>query len=145
MEIFVDPDLCKIDWQRLAELLEAAGLGKRDPQMMQKVYQNSQFCYFGFVSGELMATAHAISDMASVAYLADVAIHPRWQGHGYGHQLMARVMQDLAPLGKVFIYSVPDKLTFYQKYGFHDLTTGMVYAEGTALERLQNGGYVRLE
>lgn len=143
MEIFVSLSHCHIDWQRLAELLEAAGLGKRDPQMMKKVYQNSQFCYFGFVEGELMATAHAISDMTSVAYLADVAIHPRLQGHGYGHQLMARVMQDLAPLGKVFIYSVPDKLTFYKKYGFHDLTTGMVYAQGTALERLQNNGYVR--
>lgn len=143
MEIIVDPNHCSISWQQLAELLEAAGLGKRDPQLMLKVYQNSQFCYFGSVNGELMATAHAISDMTSVAYLADVAIHPLFQGHGYGHQLMARVMQDLAPLGKVFIYSVPDKLTFYQKYGFHDLTTGMVYAAGTALERLQHGGYVR--
>lgn len=143
MEIIVDPNHCSISWQQLAELLEAAGLGKRDPQLMLQVYQNSQFCYFGSVNGELMATAHAISDMTSVSYLADVAIHPRFQGHGYDHQLMARVMQDLAPLGKVFIYSVPDKLTFYQKYGFHDLTTAMVYAAGTALERLQNGGYVR--
>lgn len=143
MEIIVDPSHCGIDWQRVAALLEAAGLGKRDPLVMQKVYQNSQFCYFGFANNELMATAHAISDMTSVAYLADVAIHPHFQGHGYGSQLMVRVMQDLAPLGKVFIYSVPDKLAFYKKYGFHDLTTGMVYAEGTVLERLQNGGYVR--
>ncbi|AHG18957.1 acetyltransferase [Chania multitudinisentens RB-25] len=143
MEIITDPSHCHIDWQRLAELLEAAGLGKRDPQTMLKIYQNSQFCYFRLVNGELMATAHAISDMTSVAYLADVAIHPRFQRHGYGHQLMQRVMQDLAPLGKVFIYAVPDKLAFYKKYGFHDLTTGMVYAAGTTLEHLQNGGYVR--
>ncbi|OMQ21832.1 MULTISPECIES: GNAT family N-acetyltransferase [Serratia] len=143
MEIVVDRHHCGIDWQQVAALLEAAGLGKRDPLVMQRVYQNSQFCYFGWVNGELMATAHAISDMTSVAYLADVAIHPHFQGHGYGQRLMARVMQDLAPLGKVFIYSVPDKLTFYKKYGFHDLTTGMVYAEGPVLERLQNGGYVR--
>lgn len=134
---------CNINWQQLCELLAAAGLGVRDPQVMQRVYQNSQFCYWGFVNGELMATAHAISDMTSVSYLADVAIHPNVQGHGYGRQLMDRVMQDLAPLGKVFIYSVPDKLDFYKKYGFHDLTTGMVYAEGIALERLQASGYVR--
>ncbi|MFC0225197.1 GNAT family N-acetyltransferase [Serratia aquatilis] len=134
---------CNINWQQLCALLAAAGLGARDPQVMQRVYQNSQFCYWGFVNGELMATAHAISDMTSVSYLADVAIHPDFQGHGYGRQLMDRVMQDLAPLGKVFIYSVPDKLDFYKKYGFHDLTTGMVYAEGIALERLQVSGYVR--
>lgn len=143
MEIITDLRSCHIDWQQLCELLAAAGLGKRDPQVMLKVYQNSQFCYWGFIEGELMATAHAISDMTSVAYLADVAIHPRFQGHGYGRQLMDCVMRDLAPLGKVFIYSVPDKLAFYKRYGFHDLTTGMVYAEGVALERLQNSGYVR--
>ncbi|RLO25690.1 GNAT family N-acetyltransferase, partial [Serratia marcescens] len=31
----------------------------------------------------------------------------------------------------------------YKKYGFHDLTTGMVYADGASLQRLQNGGYIR--
>ncbi len=143
MEIITDLRKCNIDWQQLGELLATAGLGERDPQVLQRVYQNSQFCYWGFIEGELIATAHAISDMTSVAYLADVAIHPRFQGQGYGQQLMDRVMQDLAPLGKVFIYSVPDKLAFYKRYGFHDLTTGMVYADGNALERLQNSGYVR--
>ncbi|OKP25992.1 GNAT family N-acetyltransferase [Serratia fonticola] len=143
MEIITDRHSCNIDWQQLGALLAAAGLGERDPQVLQQVYLNSQFCYWGFIEGELMATAHAISDMTSVAYLADVAIHPRFQGQGYGQQLMDRVMQDLAPLGKVFIYSVPDKLAFYKRYGFHDLTTGMVYADGGALERLQNSGYVR--
>lgn len=143
MEIITDLHSCHIDWPQLCELLAAAGLGERDPQVLQKVYQNNQFCYWGFIDGELMATAHAISDMTSVSYLADVAIHPRFQGYGYGRQLMDRVMQDLAPLGKVFIYAVPDKLAFYKRYGFHDLTTGMVYAEGAALVRLQNSGYVR--
>lgn len=93
----------------------------------------------GFIGDELIATAHAISDLTSVAYLADVAIDPRFQGQGLGRRLMDRVMQDLAPLGKVFIYSVPEKLAFYEKYGFHDLTTGMVFAEGDALWRLQLG------
>lgn len=73
-----------------------------------------------------MATAHAISDMTSVSYLAGIAIQPHFQGHSYGRQLMDHVMRYLAPLGKVFIYSVPDKLAFYKQYGFHDLTTGMV-------------------
>ncbi|CAI1160454.1 GNAT family N-acetyltransferase [Serratia entomophila] len=143
MDILTDPNRCPPDWQRLCRLLEDAGLGERDPQVMQRVYQHSQFCYWGFIGGELIATAHAISDMTSVAYLADVAVDPRFQGQGLGRQLMDRVMQDLAPLGKVFIYSVPDKLEFYKKYGFRSLTTGMVYADGAALQRLQDSGYVR--
>lgn len=31
---------------------------------------------------------------------------------------MDRVMQDLAPLGKIFIYSVPEKLAFYKSTAF---------------------------
>ncbi|HAT4986105.1 TPA: GNAT family N-acetyltransferase [Serratia marcescens] len=143
MEVITDLKRRDIDWQRLCELLEAAGLGKRDPHTLQRVYQHSQFCYWGFIGDELIATAHAISDLTSVAYLADVAIDPHYQGQGLGRRLMDRVMQDLAPLGKIFIYSVPEKLAFYKKYGFHDLTTGMVYADGASLLRLQQGGYVR--
>lgn len=143
MEIVTDQRRYAVDWQRLAELLEAAGLGKRDPLLTEQIYGNNQFCYWGYLDDELIATAHAISDRISVAYLADVAIHPDFQGRGYGRQLMDRIMEDLAPLGKIFIYSVPDKLAFYKRYGFHDLTTGMVFAEGATLTRLQNSGYVR--
>lgn len=132
MEIVTDLNRRAIDWQRLCELLKAAGLGKRDPHTLRRVYQHSQFCYWGFIGDKLIATAHAISDLTSVAYLADVAIDPRFQGQGLGRRLMDRVMQDLAPLGKIFIYSVPEKLAFYKKYGFHDLTTGMVYADGAS-------------
>ncbi|CAI1920695.1 Predicted acetyltransferase involved in intracellular survival and related acetyltransferases [Serratia proteamaculans] len=144
MEIVTDPNhRYGVDWLQLAGLLEAAGLGPRDSQVLQRVYQHSQFCYWGYLDGRLIATAHAISDMTSVAYLADVALHPDFQGQGLGRQLMDRVLQDLAPLGKVFIYSVPDKLEFYKKYHFRELTTGMVYADSAALERLQQNGYVR--
>ncbi|MOA15368.1 Acetyltransferase (GNAT) family protein [compost metagenome] len=143
MEIVTDPSRYDVDWLQLAGLLETAGLGQRDPQVLQRVYQHSQFCYWGYLDGRMIATAHAISDMTSVAYLADVALHPDFQGRGLGRQLMDRVMQDLAPLGKVFIYSVPDKLEFYKKYHFRELTTGMVYADSAALARLQHNGYVR--
>ncbi len=47
MEIITDPNRRAIDWQRLCELLEAAGLGKRDPHTLRRIYQHSQFCYWG--------------------------------------------------------------------------------------------------
>lgn len=47
MEIVTDLNRRAIDWQRLCELLKAAGLGKRDPHTLRRVYQHSQFCYWG--------------------------------------------------------------------------------------------------
>ena len=96
----------------------------------------------GFIGDELIATAHAISDLTSVAYLADVAIDPRFQGQGLGRRLMDRVMQDLAPLGKIFIYSVPEKLAFIKvRLSRFDHRHGVCGRR--LLQRLQQGGYVR--
>lgn len=131
-----------VDWQELAELIERAGLSRRDPHTLQRAYQHSQFVWFGYVDGKLMATAHAISDMTYASYLSDVIVDASFQGKGYGGQLMAAIMQALAPCGKIFIYSMPDKISFYKKLGYAPLTTGMIYAEGTALLRLQEKGFV---
>ncbi|WP_424690989.1 GNAT family N-acetyltransferase [Erwinia sp.] len=132
----------KVNWQALADLIERAGLSRRDPQTLQRAYQHSQFVWFGYVDGKLMATAHAISDMTYASYLSDVIVDDSFQGKGYGGQLMAAIMESLAPCGKVFIYSMPDKISFYKKLGYAPLTTGMIYAEGTALLRLQEKGFV---
>ena len=34
MEIVTDPNRYGVDWSQLAALLEAAGLGQRDPQVL---------------------------------------------------------------------------------------------------------------
>lgn len=132
----------EVNWQALADLIERAGLSQRDPEVLKRAYHHSQFVWFGYVDGKLMATAHAISDRTYASYLSDVIVDAAWQGLGYGGQLMDSIMKTLAPCGKVFIYSMPDKISFYQKLGYASLTTGMIYAEGKALLRLQEKGFV---
>lgn len=142
MRLSTTSDSPRVNWQELADLIERAGLSRRDPEVLQRAYQHSQFVWFGYVDGRLMATAHAISDMTWASYLSDVIVDEAYQGKGYGGQLMAAIMASLAPCGKVFIYSMPEKISFYQKLGYASLTTGMIYAEGTALLRLQEKGFI---
>lgn len=132
-----------VDIEALAALIARGGLGQRDPERLQKAYQNSQYRWFGWHEGRLMATAHAITDFSYSAYVSDIIVDPDYQGLGYGAQLMQDILDTLAPAGKIFIYAMPDKMDFYQRRGFQRLTTGMVYAEGEALSRLQNGGFVQ--
>lgn len=135
-------DITTVDWQKLATLLELCGLNKRPLDTLQRAFEQSQFRYLGFYQGELVATARAISDFTSASYLCDVAVHPDYQGRGWGKVLMARVMQDLAPLGKVFIYAVPDKIDFYQHLNFHPLLTAMVHVNEHSLPALIDSGYI---
>lgn len=135
-------EITRVDWQQLATLLELSGLNKRSPAIMQRAFEQSQFRYLGYYNGELVATARAISDLTYASYLCDVAIHPDYQGRGWGKALMERVMSDLAPLGKVFIYSVPEKMDFYQRLNFHPLLTGMMHVDEKALPALIDLGYI---
>lgn len=142
MQLITDSKTCDINWQELAELIARAGLGERDPVKLKRAYDNAQFVWFGFVDGRLMATAHAISDFTYASYLSDVVVDVDFQGKGYGGALMKAIMSTLAPCGKVFIYAMPDKISFYQRLGYASLTTGMIFAEGSALMRLQEGGFI---
>ncbi|MCC3705302.1 GNAT family N-acetyltransferase [Rouxiella badensis] len=141
-KIYSNDSIGSVDWQRLADILELSGLNKRDLQSLQRGFEHSQFRYLGYCDGKLIATARAISDLTSASYLSDVAIHPDYQGRGFGKLLMQRIMQDLAPFGKVIIYAVPDKIEFYKRFSFHPLLTAMTYAEGDALTRLSSNGYI---
>lgn len=142
MKIVEKSDAPDIDWQTLAALLRCAGLGDREMVKLKSAYQNSQFYWIGYVDNQIIATARAISDLTYASYLADVAISPEYQGRGYGNILMNEIMTMLSQYGKTFIYSVPDKVSFYKKYGYHVLETGMVYASQQEIFRLRGNGYI---
>lgn len=131
-----------VNWQAVADIIAAAGLNQRDVSLVEHAFRHSSFCWFGYENGELIAVARAISDLTWCSYLADVAIVPRCQGKGYGQQLMLAIREELLPFGKIFIYSVADKVSFYRRFGFELLTTGMVCASEESLLRMREQGYI---
>ena len=131
-----------VDWLTVAETIAAAGLNQRDVALVERAFRHSTFCWFGYENGQLIAVARAISDLTWCSYLADVAVHPRCQGKGYGQQLMRAVSDELRPYGKIFIYSVVDKIDFYRRFGFEMLATGMVCASEETIARMREQGCV---
>jgi len=132
----------EINWQEVAQLLADSGLYLRDVQQLENAFRHSTFCWFGYEQGQLIAVARAISDLTWSSYLADVAVAPHCQGKGYGRQIMQAVQDELLPYGKILIYSVPDKVDFYQRIGFEVLTTGMVSASEETLQSMRGKGYI---
>lgn len=135
--------IARVDWQRVRTIIAEAGLNERDVQQLEQAFRQSTFCWFGYENGQLIAVARAISDCTWSSYLADVAIVPARQGQGYGQQLMLAIREQLLPFGKIFIYAVADKITFYQRFGFAMLTTGMVCASEEGMQKMQAQGYIR--
>ena len=51
-------------------------------------------CYRGYLDGELVAFARAVSDRATFAYLADVFVLESQRGRGYGRAIVRAAMDD---------------------------------------------------
>lgn len=51
-------------------------------------------CYRGYVDGELVAFARAVTDQATFAYLADVFVLPAHRGRGHARALVGALMDD---------------------------------------------------
>ncbi|MFO1262899.1 MAG: GNAT family N-acetyltransferase [Rhodoferax sp.] len=114
-----------LDWFELEALYRVAPLGNKNAEMLKTVFGNSRYRWFAREHGILVAAGRALADGADCAYLCDVAVLPSHQGTGLGREMVSRLIDDCKGHKKIILYSVPGKETFYKKFGFMRLLTGM--------------------
>lgn len=74
--------------------------------------------------GRVIALARVITDYGYVVYIADVIVHPDYQGQGLGRTLMNDAMAYIKSLVKpgykmmVSLMAAQGKEDFYKKFGF---------------------------
>ena len=77
-----------------------------------------------FDDDQIVAMARVIGDMGLDYYLKDVIVRPEYQGKGIGrmliHELLKFVSEHGIPGTNIFVElcAVPDKIPFYEKFGF---------------------------
>ena len=76
------------------------------------------------VDGKPVAIGRVISDRGYVVYIADVIVMPEYQGKGIGRMLISEILQFINDHGvegtEIFVElcAMPDKIPFYEKFGF---------------------------
>ena len=128
----------EMNWEELSNLYLLAPLGKKDPADLKIAFANSMFKCFVYDSGKLIAAGRALADGKDCSYICDVAVHPDYQGHGYGKQVVSQLMTLSAGHKKIILYAAPGKEPFYHKLGFKRMTTAMAIFENQA-QALANG------
>jgi len=114
-----------IKWQELSELYKIAPLGNKPPKNLEIVFNNSMFKYFVYDNEKLIGVGRALADGVDCSYICDVAIHPEYQGHGLGKEIMQKLVKDSKGHSKIILYAVPNKEPFYAKFGFAKMKTAM--------------------
>ena len=118
-------DLTGIDWDALSELYRIAPLGEKSAADLEVSFGNSMFKCLVFDGALLVGAGRAVADGIDCSYICDVAVHPRYQGHGLGKEIIGRLRDYSAGHRKIILYANPGKEGFYRKLGFLPMKTAM--------------------
>ena len=114
-----------VDWGELSELYRKAPLGEKSPEDLETVFSNSRFKCFVYAGEGLIGVGRALADGLDCSYIADVAVHPEFQGRGLGKAIIRKLVAFSKGHKKIILYANPGTEGFYQTLGFHRMNTAM--------------------
>ncbi|WP_031041484.1 GNAT family N-acetyltransferase [Streptomyces sp. NRRL F-5650] len=119
-EISTDPR--RIDAGRVHHWLSTDAywaLGRTREKQDRAVEGSLNFGVYDAVSGEQVAYARVVTDLATFAWLCDVYVDPSVRAKGLGTALVAAVREHLAPHGlRRILLATHDAHGVYEKLGF---------------------------
>src|SRR5438105_3448310 len=85
---------CPLDPKAVADLFRAAPLNGPldDIRRMNTMLENSQLLISAWHGDRLIGLARTLTDFAFNAFIADLAVHPDYQGQGVGKELIRRTL-----------------------------------------------------
>jgi GNAT superfamily N-acetyltransferase len=101
-----------VGWNEINERQAGAGIG------------NSAYLAAAHVGGMTIGMARLITDGGYVAYIADVIVHPDYQGLGIGKTMLRMIMNHLETTLRegdgvcVILMAAKGKENFYNQFGF---------------------------
>lgn len=121
-----------VDWEELSNLYRVAPLGNKKAADLKVVFTNSMFRCFVYDDGKLVGVGRALADGIDCSYLADIAVHPDYQGQGLGKEIVLRLRDLSKNHRKIILYAAPGKDRFYLKLGFKRMLTAMAIFQDQA-------------
>lgn len=114
-----------VDWNELSALYRKAPLGDKSPEDLATVFSNSRFKCFVYAKDELIGVGRALADGLDCSYIADVAVHPEFQGKGLGKTIIEKLVELSKGHKKIILYANPGTEGFYRAIGFNRMNTAM--------------------
>lgn len=106
-----------IDWAELEALFVLTDLGGRKGDKLRRAFLASTAVCYALDGNCLVGVARAISDGEYHAVIYDVAVHPDYQRHGLGREIMSRLQEKL-PVWRTMLVASAEVQGFYGQLGF---------------------------
>jgi len=125
-DILIKP-IKKADLKELVQLYKEAGWWEsswdKNPEFLNDIVKNSALFVGAFSEKKLIGMGRALSDLASDAYIQDLAVLKEFRGKGIGKKIIRTLIEKLKKNGVDWIGLVakPGTSFFYRKLGFEVL------------------------
>lgn len=90
------------------------------------MFSNATIVLSSWHDGTLVAVCRALTDYSYCCYLSDLAVHPDYQKHGIGRELIARVKALIGDEVALILLSAPEAMECYPKLGFKKIENGFI-------------------
>ncbi len=141
-QIETDPD--KVDYQQVADVLHSAGLASQtDVEGTEKAFRNSDITIFIKDGDRVIGVGRALTDFVSQGAIYNIAVDSAYQGQHVGHTIITTLLAKLEGIN-VILYTHPQTLTLYEKYGFRRNKTAFAHfshASPEGLEWMEDEGF----
>ena len=114
----VETDANKVNYQEVTDVLHKAGLvSSTETDAIEKSFKNSDITIFVKDDDKVIGVGRALTDFVSQGAIYNIAVNPDYQGQHIGQTIILELLERLKGIN-VILYTHPQTLTLYEKYGF---------------------------
>lgn len=114
-----------VDYQAVADILKRAGLSNYDAETEKKIFENSYAVAFVYDDDKVVGCGRALSDGVCQAAIYNIALDEAYRGSQWGRAIIESLLEQVKGC-TVILYTHPQTLAMYEKFGFRRQKTGFV-------------------
>lgn len=131
-----------IDWQKVSAILSSFDLSHDDAKKQESIFKNSYAVAFAYDDNELIGCGRALSDGLVQAAIYNIALDSAYHGKQIGRQIIESLLDQVKGC-TVILYTHPQTIALYEKFGFRRQKTGFVmYGNQTDPNWMEEVGFI---
>ena len=127
MDIEYKRTLEDVPWNRVSQIFEQIGWGKRSPYNLERAFAQSSFYRFAYVESELVGFGRTVDDGAFYGWVVDLIVIPDYQGFGVGKRILKELETDLSSFITTMLVATEDNGGFYESQGWIKQRSAYIY------------------
>ena len=136
MNIRYVANLDGVSWERISEIFNAVGWGRRNPTNLQQAFQKSTCVRIAYDNEKIVGFGRTVDDGQCYALIVDLLVDPEYQGKGIGTTILRGLRDDLDGYVFASLTSAIGKEAFYQKQGWKKQSSAYFWPQSKKQDEL---------